>query len=241
MRRWKLVSTMTFAGVLTSIAASAMPREANKEQRPRESVPSDESVTNPPQLHTLVLEKPQPRRHTSSYADLEPPDDDQSSKVKSDWYGGQTLAIDVPVFVLLTALAASDKPTPVYLGLGAYTVGAPIVHFANGEVGRGIGSLALRVVTAPLGLLAYNSFSGARRNCDDTNSREPSECGFDVLGAGVAGILALSVMGGVIAIDAAAIARHDPSRNPRTTAAIEYVPNLVLGHDSAMVTWGGAF
>jgi hypothetical protein len=128
----------------------------------------------------------------------------------------------------------------VYLGLGAYSIGAPIVHFANGEVGNGIGSVALRVVTAPLGALAYNAFSGARRTCD-TPSNEPSNCGYGMMLAGGVGVLTLSIIGGIIAIDAAAVARPDASRRPRTAASMEYVPNLVLRHDSAMVTWGGAF
>jgi hypothetical protein len=237
----RLASLGLALALLVPITAYAAPNDASREKSSSDEFSAaDDTVSDSPQLRTIVVEKPQAPRGISRYEDSAPASGRQSPEDKSDWYGWQTLAVDVPAFVTLLVLVANDKPTPVYLGLGTYSVAAPIIHVAHGEVGNGIGSLALRVVTAPLGVLAYNGFSGARKTCDQP-SNEPSNCGYGIMVAGGVGFLVLSVMGGVIAIDAAAIARPDASRKSRKAAATEYVPNLVLRHDAAMVTWGGAF
>jgi Flp pilus assembly protein TadD len=64
------------------------------------------------------------------------------------WYGWQTLALDLTSFVLLGAvvsrISSSDGMILILPGT-VLVLGAPVVHWAHGEVGRGFGSLGLRV------------------------------------------------------------------------------------------------
>jgi len=243
MSRSRLASLGTVLVILAPSAANAAPNAndaSSESSKIAESFDADATVRDSPQLRTIVVEKPQAPRGISHEEDSATTSDGQSTEAKSGWYGWQTLFVDGLALTSLMGLVANDQPTPVYVGMGAYTVGAPTVHFANGEVGRGIGSLALRAMVAPFGIFAYRSFSGARRNCEEP-SNEPVNCGYGMVAADLLGVLALSVMGGVTAFDAAVLARHDVPVKSRTAAAIKYVPNLALRHDAAIVSWGGVF
>lgn len=102
-------------------------------------------------------------------------------RFESRWYGWQTLMVDGAAILI-----ASDVSVPIYV------LGGPIVHWSHGNVGRGFGSLGLRV-GAPL-LLAAAFVGGCDGNGD-----------MGCLGAALMGLLLGS--GAAIAIDAAAIAR----------------------------------
>jgi hypothetical protein len=68
-----------------------------------------------------------------------------SGPKKPVWYGWQTLLVDgASVLALLGGITA-----PV--GMVGYFVGGPIVHFAHGHVGKGLGDLGLRVGAPLLG------------------------------------------------------------------------------------------
>ena len=98
------------------------------------------------------------------------------------WYGWQTLMVDGAAILI-----ASDVSVPIYV------LGGPIVHWSHGNVGRGFGSLGLRV-GAPLLLAA--AFVGG---CDGNG---------DVGCLGLGALMGLLLgAGAAIAIDAAAIAR----------------------------------
>lgn len=69
---------------------------------------------------------------------------------RSVWYGWQILIIDgASIGVVLTSLTGSTAPAFVAAGLNF--VGAPIVHWAHGEVGSGFASLAVRALIPGLG------------------------------------------------------------------------------------------
>lgn len=102
-------------------------------------------------------------------------------RFESRWYGWQTLMVDGAAILI-----ASDVSVPIYV------LGGPIVHWSHGNVGRGFGSLGLRV-GAPL-LLAAAFVSG----CDGDGD-------MGCLGEALIGLLLGS--GAAIAIDAAVIAR----------------------------------
>lgn len=89
-------------------------------------------------------------------------------KTKTEWYGWQVLLVDGAS--LATALAigigSEGRSTDAALGVGltGYALGGPIVHWSNGQLGQGFGSLSLRV-GAPLSMafwswLAFAAFTG---------------------------------------------------------------------------------
>ena len=74
------------------------------------------------------------------------------------WYGTQTLALDGLANVMIAVGAAtssmSNAAVPgAMLGLGipTYVLGAPIVHWAHGNVGKGFGSLGMRLLSSIVG------------------------------------------------------------------------------------------
>jgi hypothetical protein len=64
------------------------------------------------------------------------------------WYGWQTLLVDAAAFGIATTTDINvdylSQPTGVAV-VGLYTLGGPGVHLAHGNVGRAIGSFALRL------------------------------------------------------------------------------------------------
>ncbi|MCA9667270.1 MAG: hypothetical protein KC503_16840 [Myxococcales bacterium] len=64
------------------------------------------------------------------------------------WYGWQMLPSDLAAWALIgagyTLMPESGRGPLEYLGVITATLGGPIVHFANGRGGAGLGSLGLR-------------------------------------------------------------------------------------------------
>jgi hypothetical protein len=97
-------------------------------------------------------ERPQDQSHIvrAQTAEHEPP---------SEWYGWQNLALDGSSLLLL-ALAAdssnhdwSSKEISAGFGITGgllFSLGAPTVHWSRGHVGRGMRSLALRLLASVL-------------------------------------------------------------------------------------------
>jgi hypothetical protein len=83
------------------------------------------------------------------------------------WYGWQNLGVDLAATAILAGGVASENKGLLVAGAGVYAFGSPLVHFSRGHVGRGVGSLALRV-GAPLltGLLTEASIDCDNNNCD---------------------------------------------------------------------------
>lgn len=124
---------------------------------------------------------------------------------------------------MLFAAASADSTTAADVGLFGFLLGAPVVHFAHGHVGKGFLSMGLRV-GMPLAL-GYGFASAA--SC---SSSDDFGCG---LGELVLGILLGAA--GASAIDAAAIAREKVRVQPDVTV----VPTL--GRHKLGLAVGGAF
>ncbi|HKU45111.1 MAG TPA: hypothetical protein VJR89_43425 [Polyangiales bacterium] len=111
----------------------------------------------------LVLSRPEPR-----------------SSAPPSWYGLQILAIDL-IGYGAGIYYASRKPhdadgDALHPALAVWVpsyiigfIGAPIVHFAHGEIERGFGSLGLRLLVGPLGavfgLMGYCAATGGATDC----------------------------------------------------------------------------
>lgn len=113
-----------------------------------ESTPAAERESAPDGTSPLlapVNEAPTPVRE-SARAQSNP------SLMASSWYGWQTLTTDgASILLTLMALRSSDSSSSTtantlgWLSVGTFVAGGPIVHFAHGNAGKGLGSLALRV------------------------------------------------------------------------------------------------
>lgn len=128
------------------------------------------------------------------------------------WYGWQTLTADAGSATLMgvsfavseTTRGSSTDPAALFVGsLGAYALGAPLVHLANGEAVRAAASLGLRVGVPTLGFLAI----AAAADCHSPWCKLESAA----IG-GLVGMLAVS------AVDAAVIAHRLQRATPATQA-----------------------
>ena len=124
------------------------------------------------------------------------------------WYGYQTLVSDIAATV-----GAAVEPS---VGLLTYVLGAPIVHFAHGNFGRGFGSLGMRLGAV---LLVLKTAA-----CDDEIDPE-TDSGGDCLEEMVESmLLGLVLLPAPIAIDAAVLAREEKVVHPGTAFGWSITP-----------------
>ncbi|MGC4088148.1 MAG: hypothetical protein QM756_09655 [Polyangiaceae bacterium] len=151
--------------------------------------------------------------------------------VEHRWYGWQTLATDGAALGLFTlSIAATemrDSSTSEVLGVmgaAAYVAGGPTVHFAHGHVGKGFGSLGLRVGLPVAGALTATAIA------------RPCGGDFGCIGEAALGFL----LGGVsaIAIDAAVLG-HEEVVRPRQ--GLTATPVVAATPNSAWLGVQGAF
>jgi hypothetical protein len=114
------------------------------------------------------------------------------------WYGWQTLITDGAALAVLTAANTSAQQGNSAEGIAAlagatFLLGGPIVHWANGQTGRGFASLGIRAGTPVAGFLIL---------ADGIENRS-------VFRAGLGVSLLIAWIPGAIAIDAAVLARKE--------------------------------
>ncbi len=142
------------------------------------------------------------------------------ARTEHTWYGWQTLIVDAAVLVTSLALApVGDGEASAATFLIGYPLGGPIVHWANGEVGRGFGSLGLRV-GAPLVLgIAGAGLGFAVGDCGNAGCNGP------IVGAAT-GVVAGYVA--AIVIDSAVLARKtvqvDTAERRSATGTFKWSP-----------------
>jgi hypothetical protein len=132
-----------------------------------------------------------------------------------EWYGLQTVAVDGIALILIGSGVAVQNAPVAILGLGAFILGAPIVHWAHGN-SWGAASLGIRV--AALALLfgaALTEFHGCFTLYEDSGDPEPAGCASARTQSGI--LTALGLLGGLGAIVLDAVQARDES--PQPTAA----------------------
>jgi hypothetical protein len=149
-----------------------------------------------------------------------------SEAAPTSWYGWQTLTSDGSAIALGALAYGADKAggtsiTNVFwtASVATFFLGAPVVHWKHGHVGKGFGSLGLRV-GLPLGAFLAGALIG-NAACSDKDS-EDSYVGCPV------GVGALAALAGLVAaplFDAAILAREPvtPPAAPPIQAA--FVPS----------------
>jgi hypothetical protein len=160
-----------------------------------------------------------------------------TSQSRSRWYGWETLLVDGAVMTIgMLPLLEKDEPRRTALGIGwygAYALGTPIVHWSRGHVGKGFGSLGMRV-GGPLagGLVGAGLawLSGAKFGSSDS----PSDGDLIVQGGVVLGMIA------PIVIDAVFLAREEvPVRDRVARPAVRNAGVQVSGGPVLLRGGGG--
>jgi len=141
-------------------------------------------------------------------------------RAKRTWYGWQTLATDGTAFLMIYAAAQSrsgDGAGLAYGSLAMYNLGAPLVHFAHRNFGRGLGSLAVRSLPS---ILVF----GEPRDRDYTLA-----------------LLTLVSVPTMIALDAALLAREDEEEPPMPRSGMKVAPTATATQSGGMLGVAGLF
>ncbi len=181
-------------------------------------VPASPSVVTPPPPPAPLPSRELPPPGEAVYR---PPG------ARRPWYGWQTLITDgaaLTLALLADSPRSSDLSSAVgLLALGAYGLGAPIVHAVHHNPGKGLASFGLR-----LGMPIAGAFAGASA---------ASGCnGFlcEVDGAAIGMLIGLA---GAVTIDATVLAYEARPRPVRASAG--WSPQLLLTPRSGWVGVGG--
>ncbi|HEU4405157.1 MAG TPA: hypothetical protein VFS43_07690 [Polyangiaceae bacterium] len=181
-------------------AAEGAAAEAPKAGEPKAEAPTPPAAPCPPPVRVA-----KPKR-----AEPPPP--------RVEWYGWQTIATDLAAVAFVGAGASDEEDGGVaLLGLGTYLLGAPIVHAANGQFGKGVASLGLRVGVPVAGALGGLMLGSATCREDDGWNENVCPLGQAALGS-LLGILAASTL------DAAVLAKKEVRPRPAVSIAPAVLP-----------------
>jgi hypothetical protein len=113
------------------------------------------------------------------------------------WYGWQTLALDGIAIAATTAGVVEERGALAGAGIAGYFFGAPVVHFAHGNWGRGFGSLGLRVGGPLDGAIIGGLVGPKQTNCAMLCGPGPGA----IVGAGVGAVSAMALDAAFLAYD----------------------------------------
>lgn len=119
-------------------------------------------------------------------------------RTETKWYGWQIVLVDSASLVtglLVSAATDGESGAGAGLFLTGYALGGPIVHWSNGQVGKGFASLGLRLGAPSLGALSGLALGAALSGGDDISAVVGGVLG--MLGGGIAAVV----------IDSAVLAR----------------------------------
>jgi hypothetical protein len=193
--------------------------------------PSTSTSTSPPPVEDDYANAPPLEQDSGSWVSQSTEKSEKgeaTGKRERTWYGWQILIADGTAFALVVGGAGSNNGSQtnqgvVDVGVGTYLLGGPIVHFAHGSVGKGFGSLGLRV-GLPVGGALGGLILGAIGSSGNSNGISPA---LEVAGVGfVLGIIAAPIL------DVTLLAYEYPSA--RDKAARSAPPRLQLAPVAAV-------
>jgi hypothetical protein len=151
-------------------------------------------VVVPPPAGPVAPTAPAPAPVAAAPAPVPPPE-----KYEKVWYGWQTLIADSVSLSLFGAGALSKTPAVTTTGVVGFLLATPIVHMVHGNVGKGFGSIGIRLmlplVSVGIGALA-GLIASSNSRIDNVGDRVGD-------GAIIGFIVGLA---GCVLIDAAALA-----------------------------------
>lgn len=135
-------------------------------------------------------------------ADAAPTEARDVEQPEREWYGGETLLVDLVFIGTLAVSLPEESAVGTTIGIAGLCLGGPVVHGAHGQVEKALASGALRV-----GLPGGGALVGV------AVSKDPDTRGRGAL------IGALSGLGAAITLDAALLAWQPTERKIRPTAS----------------------
>jgi hypothetical protein len=157
-----------------------------------------------------------------------------STHTEKTWYGWQNLVVDAAAVTVLAIGAANwngGSGLRVAGGLG-YVFGSPVVHWIHGNIGPGFGSLGMRVLLPPIGLVVGLVVGAISAAGDSGRSNE------DTLATAMAAGFFIGVAI-PIALDAAVLG-WEKNEVPNTARAPK-APTLTMRPILTPTAGGGAF
>jgi hypothetical protein len=153
------------------------------------------------------------------------------------WYGWQPLLVDSVAYGMFFGsdpIQVGDKVNVELLAASVITfsLAAPAVHFANGRIGRGFGSLGLRS-----GMVVAGAFTGvALGGCHDyyVDGDERDTCAD-------AAKTVLAFMAVATVVDAAALSWKPDEDDAPTRSAGRILPGVAVTRDRVALAVGAAF
>lgn len=139
------------------------------------------------------------------------------------WYGWQIILTDASAVALTVTGALSESDGLITVGVLTYLFGPPTVHFAHRNVGRGFGSLGLRLGAPFVGALLGVAIANCGENSDF--------CGMPEAAVAVTATTLTAVV-----IDAAVLA-YDVEKKP----SLSWAPSVRVSRDGAGLVVGGRF
>jgi hypothetical protein len=161
-----------------------------------------------------------------------------SAPPQIEWYVWQTMASDLTAISLLALSSGIENKhknastLAALAGVGFYVFGAPLVHAANGQVGKGFGSLGLRVGAPVVGVLGGLATGAAA--CPD---ERPGEANTHIcpIGHAALGFLLGSVT--AMLVDASVLAKKEVLARP----AVSFAPFVVPTSGGSSFGLAGSF
>jgi len=172
--------------------------------------------------------------------------------VTHEWYGYQTLAIDVPALTLGVVGFATGNTAILVSGSALYALGPPLVHVAHGRLEVGLSDLGIRIllpVAVTLGALLVASpvLLVMAAFCEGPGCA--SGAADDVLIVGVGAGVVAAVIADAAALSSVTRVHHADRSSPTRTTSWSLVPfarPAMLGEEGrrravAVVGVGGTF
>ena len=126
-------------------------------------------------------------------------------------YGSQTGALDLAAILTVGIGAATQVPLIAALGGATYLLGGPVTHWAHGHIGRGFGSLGLRIAL-PVAFGYLGGVFGSGISCSAEDCRFYNALGGSALGIAVGAT-------GAMLLDGLWLA-HEPEPKPEQRVTI---------------------
>jgi hypothetical protein len=191
LRRALATATLGVLLALPTLARADVP-EAPPEPLP-DLPPAPASPPAPAPPHAGLAERPTGPTAIPTFRSY-----GQRSRATREWYGWQTLIADGAWIVGASASGAGNQGgVAAAFVLSGYLVAPPVIHFANGEIGRGFADLGIRVgAPLALGLVGFAAFSGGPSPGNDGIG--PGAVGA-ILGAGLGMLVAVVLDASVLA------------------------------------------
>ena len=220
--------------------AKAAPPPPSPPVAPSSSSPS--SSIPPP---GVVVMQPQPQPQLQPQLQPYPPPPPPSAPppyagppLEREWYGWQGLVFDAAAIGIFVGGWAVDDGTIVGAGWFTYVLGAPITHWAHGNVGRGFGDIGMRVGIPVAGFLVGGLFGfGAGVGGNGKFKDLGPHSNGPVVGAVVGGAIATVAMS---ALDAFVFAYTKP-RPAEQASWLTWQPTLDLRPGRGTAGVGGTF